>query len=159
MQYLFSLILWLPGILFAHPFHVSVTNVDYNASAQSVEITHKIFLNDLEYALREETGKKINLTEDENIDSLIQKYLSANFSISINEKKYNPTYLGKEVQSDAIWFYQEITGIKSFSTVTVKNTVLLDHLDDQTNLINIKKDDKVKSLRLYKDENNGTVKF
>ena len=45
-----------------HKFYVSVTQVDYVPSKKRVEITSRIFIDDLEKALTKKYNKKVNLT-------------------------------------------------------------------------------------------------
>lgn len=162
MLYLLNLFLLFPYLLAAHPFHVSVCDISYNETAQSVEITHKIFLDDLERALKEQYGKKVdivNASQEGQRDEMVSKYLQDHFSLSINDKEYKPDYVGSEVQADAIWCYQEIINVDTFSIVRVRNVILFELFEDQTNLVHVKKDKKLKSLRLHREKDKGIVKF
>lgn len=162
MHYLLYIVLWFPALLGAHPFHVSVCEITYKAGSQYVEITHKIFLDDLENALNKKYGQSLdvlNPKQPELLDSLIENYIMEKFSIVIDGKPYTPHFLGREVQGDAMWCYLEIEAVGAFAEVQVTNAILLESFDDQTNLVHVKKGDKWKSMRLYEDEAQGVVRF
>lgn len=146
----------------AHPFHVSVCDIFFNEKAKSVEITHKIFLDDLEEALKEDAGYSVDILkrlENNQLKELLINYLKSNFSCAVDGEKLTLTYIGSEVQEDALWVYQEAVNVERFSEVEVKNTVLLGLFDDQTNLVHVKKGKKIKSLRLYDGHKRGEVNF
>ena len=46
----------------AHKFYVSVTQIDYVPSKKRVEITSRIFIDDLEKGLTKKYNKKVKLT-------------------------------------------------------------------------------------------------
>ncbi len=59
-----------------HKFYVSVTQIDFVPNKKRVEITSRIFIDDLEKALEKRFKKKFYLTssrEIENADVLIQE--------------------------------------------------------------------------------------
>lgn len=146
----------------AHPFHVSVCDVYYNKEAKSIAITHKIFLDDLEQALRKSSGRNIDIMESASNDQLgplVDNYLEKNFTLTVDGKRQKLNFIGSEIQADAIWIYQESAPLGSFEEVSVKNTVLFEMFDDQTNLVHIKNGKKTKSLRLYEENQKGEVEF
>ena len=146
----------------AHPFHVSVCDVNYNKEAKSVEITHRVFLDDLEHALREFSGQKVDIVKsakNDLLNPLVIDYLEKNFTLIIDGNKQKLSFIGSEIQADAIWIYQESSPVNSFQEISVKNTVLFEMFDDQTNLVHIKKGKKIKSLRLYEENKKDGVKF
>ena len=145
---LFPLLVW---IFLRHPFFVSVTEIDYRSSQQSVQITHKIFWDDLEKALNETGPTKINLLAIEDttaFNAVFEKYLNKNFSLAVNDKPVNLTFIGWEIEGDAFWCYQEATKIKNLSSVSVRNQMLVETFKNQENLVHVKKDGSIKSARL-----------
>ena len=72
-----------------HKFYVSVTQIDFVPNKKRVEITSRIFIDDLEKALEKKFKKKFYITstkEIENSEILIQEYLKEKIKISINKK-------------------------------------------------------------------------
>jgi len=94
-----------------HKFYVSVTQIDFVPNKKRVEITSRIFIDDLEKALEKKFKKKFYLTstkEIENSEILIQEYLKEKIKISINKKSQNIEYLAREVECDVLIFYTKI---------------------------------------------------
>lgn len=162
MLYIINLILILSTFLVVHPFHVSVSDVNYNRETGTVEITHKIFLDDLENALNRSSESKVDIIKSaakSELNDRLVNYLNNHFSINIDGEKIPLDFIGSEIQADAIWIYQESPAIKGFSEISVKNTVLFEMFEDQTNLVHIKNGKSTKSLRLYDKNSKGEVKF
>ncbi|MCD8539091.1 MAG: hypothetical protein LRY55_04495 [Leadbetterella sp.] len=77
--------LYIPLFWFfwAHPFYVSVTTIDQSRDKTSLEISSRIFYDDLEVALKEEFGGKIDLKnpgDKSRNPELIRQYFSRHFS-------------------------------------------------------------------------------
>ena len=73
-----------------HKFYVSVTQIDFVPNKKRVEITSRIFIDDLEKALERKFKKKFYLTtsnEIENADVLIQEYLKEKIKQGENSEK------------------------------------------------------------------------
>ncbi len=73
-----------------HDFHTSLAEVHYNQAAQTLEVSLRVFTDDLESALSKENGGKvIRVTEDKAADSFIQTYLSRYFSVTDGANRRN----------------------------------------------------------------------
>lgn len=137
-----------------HPFHISVTDIEYDAEARSVEIAQKIFMDDLEDVLVPKEDRLVDLIDKdqkEANDLLIEAYIQKHFALSINGKPVDYNFLGTQVEGDAIWCFMEVPKTKKFKSIEVRSTVLVGRFDDQLNLIHVKHQDKIRSLRLHKD--------
>ncbi|MEL7146526.1 MAG: DUF6702 family protein [Bacteroidota bacterium] len=142
-------------LLSFHPFHISVTDIEYDAEAKSVEIAQKIFMDDLEEVLVPEEDRLVDLiSKDQKAknDLLIKAYLTKNFTIVINGKPADYQFLGTQVEGDAIWCFMEVPKTRKFKSISVRNTVLMDRFDDQLNLVHVKHEEKIRSMRLHKSE-------
>ena len=132
---LFSCSAWLN-----HEFYVSITEIRYNAGTERFEVSMRIFPDDLDRALLERTGIHTRLaTELEHMkaDSLLMLYLLEDFSLEVNGKDLELSYLGKEPESDAIWCYLESSQMPDPEKLTVRNTILTEYLPDQVNIIQV----------------------
>ena len=137
-----------------HPFHVSVCEVEFSASSRSLQITHHIFLDDLEEALTEYSGKPLDIINPKDRierDKLIKSYVLENFSVKINGKSPENNYLGHELEEDAIYCYIEVKGVKKIKEIEVTNTMMISKFDDQINLVHINYQDKIRSMKLFKN--------
>lgn len=155
---LFVFVTWL-----AHPFHVSVCDIEYNAKTSALEISQRVFLDDLEEALRKKSGwatlDVMNPSDKKRFDALVKEYVMESLSLSVNNARVKVSYLGHEVESDALWCYLEVTGVNNISNITVGNTILIESFPDQVNLVHIKKDGKIRSLKLYQNNTSGSVSY
>ncbi len=130
-----------------HPFFLSIMKIDHNAQAKSVEITIKVDTENLEQVLEDQIGERLLVgekNENENTDNYIEKYLQRTLSFAINGKEMQPYYLGKEVKLDVTWLYLEITDVAQFNHLKLKNTLLLESGDAQTNIVRVKAKGKEK---------------
>ena len=150
---LFCIVYFILNTTNAHPFYVSVTQIDYKE--ESLQITLKIFVEDLEKTLIDEGKPKLYIGEkNENTNStqIIQNYLSDKFSISINDGNLEPyIFIGKEVEDDAVWIYLEVKRkVKNVKSLDIKNTIITEKHESQTNLIHTNISGQKKSLILNK---------
>ncbi|MEQ8583852.1 MAG: hypothetical protein RIC30_16250 [Marinoscillum sp.] len=143
------LILWL----LLHPYHVSVCEIVVDPEATTIQITHRLFAEDLELALRAHTANpSLNVFEDSlPVMSGLKSYFLKNLSLRVNGENMNCTFLRFEVEDDLIWCYLEVTYLKGPGLLDVHNSVLLDQFDDQKNLVHIKSGDLKKSFLLDAD--------
>jgi len=149
---------WLP-----HPIHVSVTEVVYNEKTKSLQITSRIFIDDLELSVRKQVGQNnLDLMEPKSgktTDQLLQVYLSEHIKINLDGKRVKINFLAHEVEDLAIICYLEIENVKKLKTLDVTNTVIQDIHEDQSNLIHITYKGPVKSYRLTSDKPTETFEF
>jgi hypothetical protein len=148
-------------ILF-HPFYISLTEIKYNSKVKSLEISQKIFWNDLEEHLTEIHQSKIdflNPKDKAELDKKLKKYILENNEILVNGKKVELNYLGYQIEEDAAWFYLEAKQIPRPQNVDVKNSILHQYFDSQQNIINFYLDKSPKSLILLKGKDRGKLNF
>ncbi len=128
-----------------HDIHISLCEMRYNPESSSFEVSLKIFIDDLELAIREEqkvSGLHIGTkTESSNADDYIASYLKNQFSIDMDGVRLEPQFLGKETTEDmlAVWCYVEfkVTG-STARKCAVSNRILMDIYDDQRNIMDIR---------------------
>nr|WP_319509610.1 DUF6702 family protein [uncultured Draconibacterium sp.] len=152
------------GVFFsqAHPFYVSICQVNYNQQNQSLEISVKIFVDDLLVALSEEGHEKLYIGEDkenEHTDEYIFNYLTDKIHFSVNEKEVQANFVGKEMEKDVVWTYLEINDIAQLNDIEVSCNLLTDVFSDQSNIIQVNKNGKIKNLLLSKRDTSGRLNF
>lgn len=133
-----NIVWWISFWLLPHPFYVSVTELKYNASKKNIEISCKMFTNDLEDALKKTNGKSIdvlNPTNKAEVEKVIFDYISKRLSITINGKTRTFKYIGYEKEEEAIWVYLEITACENPIVFAVDNKLLFDYLKEQINIV------------------------
>jgi hypothetical protein len=123
-----------------HDFHTSLTEVNYNAKTGSLEVSIRVFTDDLERMLNENKQTKALKIEDEaqKIDPLLEQYFRKNFAlIGPNKEVKLAKFYGKEKEADATWLFFEIADCQHIKEFSIYNAIFQDMFTDQTNLINI----------------------
>lgn len=154
-------ILWWLGVF--HPFHISVMDAEFNPEAKSIQISHRLFLDDLEEGLMDFYGlESVDTAEPENaaqLDSLIAKYLQSKVFFTVNGEDKSFKYYGSELEGDARWCYYEIENVESLTSFELTNVALMDVFDDQQNIIHLKVNGKIQSYKLDKGTKAKTFTF
>lgn len=145
-----------------HAFFVTISEIEYNANAKSLEISIKIFTDDLEKALNNRFGGKANLNtnqETAQTNSNLKSYLSEHFGIAVNGIAQSCQFVGKEKEDDATWCYLEVTNVSNVASITVKNAILTELYESQNNIVHVKVRGTSKSMMLKRNAISGTVSF
>ncbi len=145
-----------------HPFYVSVCTIEHNAKTKALEITFKIFTEDLESVLEEHTKERLRLgskEESANAERYIQNYLKRCVTLQVDGDTLAFSYVGKEIEVDETWCYVEIANVPSVSKLAIRNTLLMEKFEAQQNIVHVKVGGKQKSLVLWKDKREGSVTF
>lgn len=154
----------LPFLAFTtmHKYYVSVTQIDYIQSKQAVQITTRVFIDDLEKLLRERYDETITLAsvnEPSTINLYIERYLREKIKIKINNREVKLSFLGKEYDTDLVKCYLEIENVKNIESIEISNLVLFDLFTDQQNIIKTKINSKQKSFILIPQNSSTLLKF
>ena len=83
-----------------HPFFVSVTELDYNATDKTLEISCKVFTDDLEKALVKFTNTRVDIYNPKDksvLEKQIAGYISRHFQIKVDGKPVSMEYIGYEI--------------------------------------------------------------
>lgn len=145
-----------------HPLHVSVTEITYDEREKELEIISRIFIDDLEAAIKNEKKlSALNIVESDkaSIDKVVGEYLQQHFKVSLNAQPQKIIYLGHEIENEAMLCYIQIKNVKRWNAIEILNTVITELHEDQSNLIHVTVQEKIKSLRLMKDNPSSTLTF
>lgn len=122
----------------AHKYYLSVTDVQYNETSQSLQMITRLFYDDVEDVLqaRYDEAIVVDATADQELlDRYLTKYLKAKFKVSINSKRQEVVFVGKEYEDDYIVIYSEIENVSSIKTLELENTLLMDVFSEQKNMV------------------------
>ena len=160
--YLLILILPLLAFTVGHKFYVSVTNVNYIDKDDSIQITTRIFIDDLEAVLLERYGVKTSLgtpQEGALANDYIEKYLNTKLLVRLNQETRVYDFLGKRYDNDVVICYLEIAKVNlpDFNNIEIQNEILTDLFEEQQNLVHLKIKGKKKSFVLFKESNKGML--
>lgn len=122
----------------AHPFHVSVAQVRYNAQNQSLEIALKLFTDDLEEALTTSFGNQgWHLATPRQLpaaDKYVREYLKPRFAVKQKNQTLSWNWIGAEYNMDAVWCYLELYNFDEADGLEWKNIVFFEVFNDQKNI-------------------------
>ena len=132
-----------------HEFHVSTTVVEWRKQSDNLEIYMKIFYDDFTSAIPDHQNNK----------DQIKDYFTSHFYFEVEGKRISPEYVGKERESDQIFVYFLVKDFKISNTIYVYNTVLFEHFEDQSNIVNFSMNGEIKSAFLNKAAPKKPLKF
>ena len=135
---------------FAHPFFVSVTEVEYSSKTKELGMVIKVFPDDLEETLRKFTGKKYDVIQGQKkeINPVIDQYIQKHISIKLNGTLKTYRFLGYEIDKESVLVYFSISNQPGISVVEINSNLMYEYRPEQTNIVHIKLDNKRESFRL-----------
>ena len=146
-----------------HDFHVSICEIEFDQERKALEVTHKLFLDDLEESLRKWSGNdKIDVTNPKDkalFQQMLNNYLLINFTMTANGKQLDISYLGSEIEDDVMYCYVDIVGVKKLKSIAVKNTLLMDMYADQVNIVHVEVNGETRSMKLDKEDVEGLIEY
>lgn len=157
----FLFLVWI-GLEILHPFYVSLTDIRYNPEAQRIEISQRIFWDDLEVVLAEKFKVKVDFLHPENpqeLEKILETYLLEMNEILINNQVITLVYLGHEIEEDTAWFYLEGKVSSDPQSVKLRNSMLLQEFDTQQNIVNFYLHERPKSLITFRNNEWGELLF
>src|SRR5260221_7882238 len=91
-----------------HPLYITVTEINHNAKDKILEISCKIFTNDLEVVLEKGAKTKVDLSnskEKATTDKLIDEYIERHLRLKVDGKAAGLHFVGSEKEADGTWSY------------------------------------------------------
>ena len=134
-----------------HPIYVSVAEIEHNAKAQTLQVSYKIFTDDFEKTLRNNTSIKVDLINPKNreqMNTLVNVYLQKHFTLKVNGKVVTLRFLGFEEIEEGIYSYLEADNISEVKTVEIFNNVLYEYQPQQMGIFHCKVKGITKSSKL-----------
>ncbi|GAB4123662.1 MAG: hypothetical protein OHK0045_03470 [Raineya sp.] len=124
--------------------------MEYNPQAKAFQVSLTLFADDTENALTRFSKKKYllgGLGKDRKPDEVLTSYLEQNFQLINKKKQILPIrYIGKEISLEVVKVYFEIPFKDNLKSYTLKNTIMFELFEDQSNIVNLQKDGKNKSF-------------
>src|SRR6476469_6736990 len=92
---------WIFSALFAvaHPYYVSVVQIDHNAKEKSLEISVRVFAEDMETALKTSSGMNIDIVHPKDkpaTEKVLYNYFLKHLRLTVNGKPVAIKYVGYE---------------------------------------------------------------
>ena len=159
----FWVVLFISATVIGHEYYVSITTIVHDARTASLEITVKIFTDDLEAALAGRGYKHLAIGgKAERVDSAnaaIADFLAADLLIRLDGDTLRCRFLGKEVEDDLTYCYLTADSIASFQEIIVRNRLLMAAFYTQVNMVRVHQGGQQKNLVLNRGTDEGRLTF
>lgn len=158
------LVRWLiTTAIFFHPFFVSVVQIDQNTKEKSLEVSVRIFAEDLEATLKKfGNNTKLDLqhpTDKAAVDKLVNTYLQTKLQLKVDGKPVTMHYIGFEQRLESIWVYLEVDNVTTLKKLDVNCNLLYEFEQKQSNIIHVKAAGSDKSFKLDNPKASTSFEF
>lgn len=145
-----------------HKFYVSIYQINYVAEKKMLQITSRIFVDDLNKVLAEKYNTKVFLGEKEESQKdldLLKKYMAEKFKIKVNGKYKIIHLANKEMEGNVLICYYNAKDISKVKEMEIENAALLELNDEQQNIIHTNNGGVKKSLLFSGTSVKGMLKY
>ncbi len=144
-----------------HKFYVSIYQLEHNIKQKRLEITSRIFIDDITDVLEKNNTKKIlleskNHHEENNV--YLKKYFLDKLFIKINNAQKPILYKSYEIEDNIVICYFVINDVSKIKSISIQNTALTEIFEDQQNIIQAQFNNDKKSLVLTAEKTKGLLK-
>jgi hypothetical protein len=147
---------------YSHPLYISVTEVSHNAKDRILEVSCKVFTNDLETVLEKMSGGRVDLSAAATkaaTDKLIDTYVEKHLRLKVDGKPVQLHFVGSEQENDGTWSYFQVNDVSSVKRVDVVDELLYDSFNQQINILHVTVGGQRKSFRLDYPESGTAFEF
>jgi hypothetical protein len=144
-----------------HKFYVAIYQINYAPQKKMIQITTRIFSDDLNDALEYKYEKKTYIgTKKESPEDveLLKKYLAEKFTLKVDGQLKPMNFLSKEIENNVLICYLNIKDISKVKNIEVQNSIITEIYPEQQNIIQSKLNGEKDSLLLTSEKTNGMLK-
>lgn len=141
---------------------MGIYQINYAPEKKMLQITTRIFVDDLNKALEKKYKKATHLgTVKETPEDvvLMKKYLADKLRIKVNGSQLAMNFLSKEIESDVIVCYLSIRDITKIKSLEAYNSVLMDWDSEQQNITHFTGFGDKQSFLFTESVTNHVLKF
>ena len=121
-----------------HPYFVGVTEIKIEPKSKLVSVSCKLFVDDVQEAIFQQTGQKINLSAKRPQDQvLLKNYLLSKLKIHWGNAHLPLTMLGYDIEEEGVWCYFESSIRGKAKSLVVCNRALYETLETQTHFLHV----------------------
>jgi hypothetical protein len=150
------------GFRTAHPLYISVTEINHNAKDKILEVSCKVFTNDLETVLEKMSGTKVDLSaaaEKAAADKLIDAYVEKHLRLRVDGRPVVLHFVGSEKENDGTWSYFQVNEVSAVKRIEAVDELLYDSFNQQINILHVTVGGQRKSTRLDYPEASATFDY
>lgn len=131
--------LWAVAGVLAHPFHVSLTEAEYNPETHSLEVALRVLPADLERALELRLGRDIDLDREPELERWTREYVAERFVVRDRRGAViGEQWVGMELDLRDAWLFFELPLPDGTAGVEISNRVFFELEETQVNSINVR---------------------
>ena len=145
-----------------HKFYVALYQVNYAPEKKMLQITARIFVDDLNSAVGKKYSKKINLgSENETIEdvNLLKKYFTEKFYLKVNGQTKPLQFLSKEMEGDVLICYFNLREIPKINSLEIFNSVITEGNSEQQNIMHFNVLGTKNTLLFTESTSKGMLKY
>ena len=145
-----------------HKFYVALYQVNYAPEKKMLQITTRLFIDDLNNALEKKYQKKINLGSEKETEedlNLFKKYFAEKFTIKVNGQIKPLLFLSKEMEGDVLICYFSCKDIHKINTLEIYNSIITDNNSEQQNIMHFNVSGVKNTLLLTESNSKGLLKY
>jgi hypothetical protein len=145
-----------------HKFYVSIYQMNYNADKKRIEITSRMFLDDLNTVLQKNHKKEFTFGSNKESDAdvaILKQYIKKHLVVSVNGVRKDIVFISKEIDGHELVCYMKINEIEKIKTLDIQNNSFFELNDEQQNIIQFKSKGKKQNLVLTKKQSKGSIKL
>jgi len=156
-----GLVLNLPSTN-SHPIYVSVTEIEHNAKDKTLEISCKIFTDDLEKTLRQTYKGTVDLLQPKDkaaMNNLVNDYVQKHLQVKVENRAVALQFLGYEQQEEGIVSFYQVNNIPSVKKLDITDNILFEYKKEQISIIHVLVNGDRKSTKLINPEDKAGFEF
>ncbi len=149
----------------AHRYYFSLTEIKITTAKPTIELSCKLFTDDVEDALLKLTHRKMDLMasqENKTVQQQVNNYFQERIRMEVNNVPCKIGLIGFETENDVTWFYLEADAVAvktAHAKIKITNTLLYDFLEDQTNVMSVRWNEKERTEKLVNPEKEIVFEF
>jgi SpoU rRNA methylase family enzyme len=144
-----------------HKFYVSIYQLNYAPKKKMIQITSRLFIDDVNDALEKKFKKRTyfaleNETPEDEV--FLKKYFAEKFIIKVNGVSKALNYLSKDIDGNVVICYFSVKDLPKISLVAIENSALMELNEEQQNIIQANINGEKQSLLLTSENFKGMLK-
>ena len=140
----------------AHPLYVSVTEFSHNQKEGIIEISCKMFADDCETTLRQQTKINVDIThpkDPKQLEKILNEYIQKHLQLKVDGRPAVLQWVGYEKENESVWCYLQVSDIKALKKLEISNSLLYDQYNTQISIMHATVGGNRKSIRInYPDK-------
>ncbi|MBE7171733.1 MAG: hypothetical protein INR73_14185 [Williamsia sp.] len=146
----------------AHPLYVSVTEFNHNPKESIIEISCKMFADDCEATLRQQSKTNVDITHPKDVkqlEKIMNDYIQKNLQLKVDGKPVLMQWVGYEKENESVWCYLQVNDIKALKKLEITNSLLYDLYNTQISIMHASVGGNRKSIRVTYPEKKAQFDF